>query len=71
VRGDAVAEVAGDAALLVAPDGLAEGMTRLCGDEDLHARLRAAGPAHAARFSWDASAQLHEQAYAQAAGSAA
>lgn len=63
VRGDAVAEVAGDAALLVGPDGLAGGLARISSDDALHAQLRAAGLAHAARFSWDAAARLHEQAY--------
>ena len=48
VRGEAVAEVTGDAALLVEPDGLAGGLARLAFDEALHARLRAAGPARAA-----------------------
>ena len=66
----AVAEVCGDAALLVEPDGLADGLVLPDADERAPrppARGRT-GPRR--QFSWDASARLHEQAYAQAAGSA-
>ena len=67
VNAAAVAEVAGDAALLVEPGGIADGLARLASDDELHARLRAAGPTHAGLYSWNASARLHEQAYALAA----
>ena len=53
-------EVVGDAALLVPPTdvaALAATLRRLLDDETLRARLRAAGPAQAARFSWDTGAR--------------
>ena len=53
-------EVVGEAALQVAPTdvaGLAEALVRLVTDEALRARLRAAGPVQAARFSWATAAQ--------------
>ncbi|HYF24307.1 MAG TPA: glycosyltransferase family 1 protein [Baekduia sp.] len=53
-------EVAGDAALLVDPadtTAITGGLRRLLGDEALRARLRAAGPAQAARFSWERTAR--------------
>lgn len=48
-------EVVGDAALLVDPlsvEAIADGLTQLLTDEALCTRLRAAGPARAAEFSW-------------------
>lgn len=54
-------EVAGDAALLVDPEdtgAIADGLERLMTDEALRARLAAAGPARAARFSWAATARV-------------
>ncbi len=63
VRNPAVAEVGGEAALLVEPGGLADGLRQLAGDGALRERLRAAGPARAREFSWDATAQRHEEAY--------
>jgi glycosyltransferase involved in cell wall biosynthesis len=48
-------EVVGDAALQVDPlsvSQLAEAMARLVEDRALHQRLRSAGFAQAARFSW-------------------
>jgi len=55
-RGTALAEVAGDAALLVSPDDVGEieqGMLRLALDPALRVRLAEVGRARAARFSWD------------------
>lgn len=52
-------EVAGDAALLVDAsdaDALADAMRRLAADDGLREKLAAAGPARAARFSWDTTA---------------
>jgi glycosyltransferase involved in cell wall biosynthesis len=56
----ALPETAGDAALLIDPRdeaAIAEGMQRLLVDEALRERLRAAGPARAARFDWDDTAR--------------
>lgn len=53
-------EVAGDAALLVDPmdtDGLAAAMARLLEDAGLARGMAAAGPAQAARFTWDRAAR--------------
>jgi glycosyltransferase involved in cell wall biosynthesis len=64
-------EVAGDAALLVDPTdtaAIAAGLVRLAGDDGLRARLRAAGPPRAARFTWAATAEATWAAYARAAG---
>ena len=44
------------------PAAIAEGLRQLAGDEALRARLRAAGLAHAARFSWARSAEVLWQA---------
>lgn len=52
----AVAEVAGDAALLVDPldaEGIAGGLERLISDSELRAELRAKGLDRAKRFSWE------------------
>lgn len=48
-------EVAGDAALLIAPEdvnGFADAMHRVAADDELCAQLRARGLQHATRFSW-------------------
>ena len=53
-------EVAGAAAVTVNPDSpedIAAGIARVLGDPDLQAALRAAGPAHAARFTWEQAAR--------------
>lgn len=53
-------EVAGAAAVTVNPDDpedIAAGMARVLGDPSLQATLRAAGPAHAARFTWEQTAR--------------
>ena len=64
-----LAEVAGDAALLFDAEdeaSIAGAIERLLGDEQLAARLRAAGPAQAARFSWEATAEGTVAAYRRA-----
>ena len=56
----ALAETAGDAALLVdphTPEAIAEGMSRLLGDGVLRDTLRARGLARAAMFTWDETAR--------------
>ncbi len=60
-RGSSLDEVAGDAALAVDPrdeGDIAAAMARLCDDDDLRQRLRAAGHARAATFSWARTAEL-------------
>ncbi|MCS6870921.1 MAG: glycosyltransferase family 1 protein [Anaerolineae bacterium] len=55
-----LAEIAGDAALLVDPhdtSALAEGLLRLLTDSALRERLKAAGKARAAQFTWQQTAQ--------------
>ena len=69
--GTACAEVAGDAAVLVDPldvDSIAAGLARVLGDVDLAGRLRAAGRARAATFTWSAVADAALAAYTDAAG---
>jgi glycosyltransferase involved in cell wall biosynthesis len=64
--GSATEEVAGDAALLVAPGdapALARALRAVLDDPPVAARLRAAGPARAAPFTWEASAAVHVAAY--------
>lgn len=61
-------EVCGDAALLVQPEGLAEAIARVAADGELRAQLARGGSERARRFSWDASALAHRQAYSLAAG---
>lgn len=59
-------EVVGDAALLVDPEdvsALAEGLTRLWGDDRLRDELRARGLARAREFSWDRTARLTLDVY--------
>jgi glycosyltransferase involved in cell wall biosynthesis len=61
-------EVAGEAALPVDPlseAGLADALERVTTDAELAARLRSAGPARAARFSWDETARLTLEVYKQ------
>jgi glycosyltransferase involved in cell wall biosynthesis len=55
----ALPQTCGDAAVLAEPDGeaFAAALTRLLGDDAERARLRAAGLARAAKFSWDATAR--------------
>ena len=57
-------EVVGDAALLLPPDdpgAWAEAMLRVCADGELRGRLRAAGPARAAAFTWGRTAHAVHQ----------
>jgi glycosyltransferase involved in cell wall biosynthesis len=68
VRNPGTHELCGGAALLVEPEGLADGMGRLHEEQELRADLQRRGRERARRLSWDESARLHEQAYAHAAG---
>ena len=64
--GTSTEELAGDAALLVDPrdpTAIAAALERLLTDEELAARLRDAGPARAAEYTWARSAQLVGEAY--------
>jgi len=63
-------EVAGDAALYAPPhrpDLWAEAIGRLLDDPELAGRLRAHGPRHAARFTWQRSAAEHLELFREAA----
>jgi len=63
----ALAEVCGSAALLFNPEdraAMTDAIRNVVGDENLRARLRAAGPPHAAAFTWAATARAHLEAYA-------
>ena len=67
--GSALEEVVGDAALLVPPanpDALARALSSVLDDATLAARLRAAGPARAATFTWERSVDAHIEAYRRA-----
>lgn len=69
----AVAETAGDAALLVDPldvDALAGALERVLTDEALAADLRARGLARAAGFSWEATARATLDVYRLVTGAA-
>lgn len=66
--GTALAEVVGEAAVLVAPgraDLLAGALRRVLDDADLAAELRRAGPARAAGFRWQDTAAAVVAAYRQ------
>lgn len=59
--GTATEEVAGDAAVLVDPtdpESIANGLRTVLNDAHLRARLAAAGPARAAEFTWERTADL-------------
>lgn len=63
----ALAEVCGGAALLFDPEdgeAMTDAMARITSDQALRARLREAGPRHAAPFTWEATARRHLEAYA-------
>ena len=67
----AIPEVAGDAALLGAPEDdetLAENLRHVLEDPELRERQIAAGRARAELFSWSASAAAHREVYASVAG---
>jgi glycosyltransferase involved in cell wall biosynthesis len=64
--GTATAEVAGDAGLLVEPtdpEALAAALGAVLDDEALAARLRSAGLARAATYTWERTARLTVAAY--------
>jgi glycosyltransferase involved in cell wall biosynthesis len=65
----AVAEVCGDAALAFEPEDVEEiaaAIEHVTQDEQLRARLRAAGIARAAGFTWERTAAAHLRAYEHA-----
>jgi glycosyltransferase involved in cell wall biosynthesis len=67
----AIPEAAGSAAVLVDPnrdEAVVEGLHRAATDEALRTRLVAAGPGHAARFTWDRCAEQTVAAYRVAIG---
>lgn len=69
-QSSALAEIVGDAALLVPPGNttaLADALRRVLDDSTLSDRLRAAGPARAATFTWQACVEQHVVAYEQTA----
>jgi glycosyltransferase involved in cell wall biosynthesis len=68
-RRGAIPEVAGEAALLVEPEALAvaEALGQVLGDAGLRERLRAAGLARAASFSWERTAAATLAVYRGAA----
>ncbi len=64
--GGALPEVAGDAALTVAPedrDGLANALVRVVSDSALREELCRKGYARAQRYSWDDAARAHVEVY--------
>lgn len=68
VRNAGAEEICGDAALLVEPAGLAEGIARLAADGELRGSLSARGAKRAKEFSWRRSAADHARAYSLATG---
>jgi glycosyltransferase involved in cell wall biosynthesis len=69
-RAASMPEVAGDAALLLDPDdraGWTDAIVGVASDEGLRCRLRGAGLARAARFTWARTARLTLDAYRRAA----
>lgn len=70
-RAPGVSEVCGDAALYADaddPEAFAQAMAALGGDQDLRRRLRELGRARIGRFSWQACARAHLEAYSLALG---
>jgi glycosyltransferase involved in cell wall biosynthesis len=67
VRNPGTHELCGPAALLVEPEALADGMTRLHDEDGLREELARRGRERAQRLSWGESARLHERAYSLAA----
>lgn len=68
VRNPGTEEVCGDAALLVSPGELAQGLHRIASDEDLRAELARRGRERVAGFTWHGAALGHERAYSLATG---
>lgn len=70
----ATADVAGDCAVLIDPTGpeapraLAAAIADLAGDDDRRRTMGDAGRAHAARFTWRATAEGYRDAFRRAAG---
>ena len=63
VRNPGAEEVCADAALLVEPAGLAEGLHRIATDAGLRADLARRGAERARSFTWAEAARGHERAY--------
>jgi glycosyltransferase involved in cell wall biosynthesis len=69
--GSAMAEVVGDAAMLVPPGAtpaLAATLASMVDDPSLPARLRELGPVQAAPFTWESAVRRHLEAYRLGAG---
>ncbi|MFN2589211.1 MAG: glycosyltransferase family 4 protein, partial [Actinomycetota bacterium] len=67
----AMPEVAGDAAVFVDPldvDSIADGIRRVAEDDELRQRLRRAGPARAAEFTWERTARRTAEVLRRAGG---
>jgi glycosyltransferase involved in cell wall biosynthesis len=62
-RNAAIEELAGDAALVVEREGLADAMLRVERERDMRETMRRAGRERAAGFTWQRSATAHIQAY--------
>lgn len=65
-NGSALAEVAGDAALLVDPenvDHIGRALVQLASDSELADKLRTAGRNHAAKFTWESAAERTWRVY--------
>jgi len=72
--GSSIEEVVGDAALLVPPAdpvAIAQALEGVLGNPALAAKLRAAGPARAAGFTWDRSVDAHLDVYRRMVATAA
>lgn len=68
--GGSLPEIAGDAALLVAPgdeEALSKALARIMRDDDLRATLRSRGLRRAQHFTWDRAAAEHVEVYHEAA----
>jgi glycosyltransferase involved in cell wall biosynthesis len=68
--GTSTEEIAGGAAVLVDPrdtDSIADGIRRVLDDESLARKLSEAGPARAARFTWERTAEELVNAYREVA----
>jgi glycosyltransferase involved in cell wall biosynthesis len=71
--GSSLDEIVGEAGLLVPPadtPALATALARVLDDEVLASRLRAAGPARAATFTWERSVEAHVEVYRRTVGAA-